>query len=287
MFENPENNSAGWQEVPAVRHGGVEETAYLDRIAEECPVALVFNGISHAVMMTTPRDFASFAAGFALTEGIIKRVADIHDMEVVLHADSAEVQLTVSQEVFFALKTKRRSMSGRTGCGVCGIESIALLDLDPEPLPASKRLAYASPEAIRRATEALPKHQHLMQLTGGIHAAAWCDPDGNIAFVFEDVGRHNALDKLIGHLALNRIAMDDGFVLLSSRASYELVRKAARVGIPMIATISAPTSLAVNIARRAGIKLASFCRGDRFVDYTAGPDVVDERAPVSVACSIA
>jgi FdhD protein len=287
MFEIPENSNAGWQEVPAVRHGAIEETAFLDRIAEECPVALVFNGISHAVMMTTPRDFATFAAGFALTEGIVKCIADIRDIDVVLHADSAEVQLTLAQEEFFALKAKRRSMAGRTGCGVCGIESIALLDLDPEPLPAAKRVPCVAPEAIRRATETLPAHQHLMRSTGGVHAAAWCDRDGHIACAFEDVGRHNALDKLIGHLALSRIAMDDGFVLLSSRASYELVRKAARVGIPMIATISAPTTLAVNIARRAGIKLTSFCRGDRFVDYTAGPNIPSERAPAAAPCGIA
>lgn len=285
MFENPESR-AGWQQVVASRRSGADESAILDRIAEECPVALVFNGISHAVMMSTPRDFTSFAAGFALTEGIVKRISDIHDMEVILHADSAEVQLTVAQEAFFALKTKRRSMSGRTGCGVCGIESIALLDLDPEPLPAPARLLTIPPEAIRRATEALSAHQPLMQETGGVHAAAWCGPDGEIVHAFEDVGRHNALDKLIGHLALSRIPMDNGFVLLSSRASYELVRKAARVGIPMLATISAPTSLAVNIARRAGIKLVSFCRGNRFVDYSAGPAAIPESLPESTLCSL-
>lgn len=285
MFENPESR-AGWQQVSATRRSGAAESATLDRIAEEWPVALVFNGISHVVMMTTPRDFTSFAAGFALTEGIVQRVADIHDMEVVLHADSAEVQLTVAQEAFFALKTKRRAMSGRTGCGVCGIESIALLDLDPEPLPATARALQVSPEAIRRATASLPAHQHLMQSTGGVHAAAWCRTDGSIMHVFEDVGRHNALDKLIGHLALNRMPMDNGFVLLSSRASYELVRKAGRVGIPMLATISAPTSLAVDIARRAGIKLVSFCRGDRYVDYSASPGATSESLPEPAACSL-
>lgn len=282
MFENPDS-STGWQVAAAVRHSVADECVIEDHIAEECPVALVFNGISHAVMMATPRDFTSFAAGFALTEGIVTRIADIHDIEVILHAGSTEVQMTVAQEAFFALKTKRRAMSGRTGCGVCGIESIASLDLDPEPLPIPARMQTVSPDAIRRATTALPAHQHLMQATGGVHAAAWCRPNGDIEHVFEDVGRHNALDKLIGHLALSRIPMDGGFVLLSSRASYELVRKAARVGIPMLATISAPTSLAVDIARRAGIKLLSFCRGERFVDYSSSAATATSQSALEAA----
>ncbi|MNS96673.1 formate dehydrogenase accessory protein [compost metagenome] len=125
-----------------------------------------------------------------------------------------------------------------------------------------------SREMIERAVAALPSHQRLMQATGGVHAAAWCDAGGEILHVFEDVGRHNGLDKLIGHLAMQRVAMDDGFVLLSSRASYELVRKVARMNIQMLATISAPTSLAIRIAEQAGLRLLSFCRQDGYVDYT-------------------
>jgi FdhD protein len=246
-----------------------ESTAGTDRVVEEFPVALVFNDISHAVMMATPLDLEAFAVGFALTEGIVERAADIYDLEVLMHADSAEVQLTIAQPAFLQLKDKRRALAGRTGCGVCGIESIELLDLQPQKIARRVNVADISPSAIESAARELPGRQMLMSETGGIHAAAWCDPDGSIVEVFEDVGRHNALDKLIGGLARRREDMQDGFVFLSSRASYELVRKAARMNIPLLATISAPTSLAIEIAERAGMRLLSFCRQDGFVEYTA------------------
>lgn len=252
--------------------GGVAETAQ-DYVGQEWPVALVFNGISHAVMMCTPRDLEAFAVGFAMSEGIVARGSDIKDIDVILHADAplphAEVQLDVVQQAFAALKDRRRALAGRTGCGVCGIESIDLLDLAPERVPDTGFLARLAPDALARAAHALPAHQTLTQLTGGLHAAAWCDATGAIRMAFEDVGRHNALDKLIGSLVLSRAEPTDGFVFLSSRASYELVRKAARVGIPMLATISAPTSLAIDVAREAGIRLLGFCRNDGFVEYVS------------------
>ena len=138
----------------------------------------------------------------------------------------------------------------------------------PEPLAAARTIAPTA-AMIRTAADALRARQHLMAATGGVHAAAWCGPDGQLRAVFEDVGRHNALDKLIGHLARARETFGDGFVFLSSRASYELVRKAARMQIPMLATISAPTSLAIRIAEQAGVRLLSFCRQDGFVEYTS------------------
>jgi FdhD protein len=254
------------------RHrGGAVETAG-DRIGQEWPIALVFNGISHAVMMCTPRDLEAFAVGFAISEGIVERGSDIHDIEVTMHAEGspipyAQVDLTVVQQAFVALKERRRALAGRTGCGVCGVESIDLLDLAPERVPDTGFIARLAPDAIARAARALPEHQTLTKLTGGLHAAAWCASDGTILRAFEDVGRHNALDKLIGQLVRERADTTDGFVFLSSRASYELVRKAARVGIPMVATISAPSSLAVTIARQAGIRLLSFCREAGYVDY--------------------
>ncbi len=252
------------------REGAVETEA--DRIGQEWPVALIFNGISHAVMMCTPRDLEAFAVGFAISEGIVERGSDIHDLEVTMHGEElpfpyAQVDLTVVQQAFVALKEKRRALAGRTGCGVCGIESIDFLDLAPERVPDTGFLSRLAPDAIAHAARALPAHQALTKLTGGLHAAAWCAADGTIRRAFEDVGRHNALDKLIGQLVLDRADTTDGFVFLSSRASYELVRKAARVGIPMVATISAPSSLAVTIARQAGIRLLSFCREAGFVDY--------------------
>ncbi|KVE37434.1 formate dehydrogenase accessory sulfurtransferase FdhD [Burkholderia sp. TSV86] len=266
---------SGVVELPVRRRRGDAIDATFDHVGQEWPVALVFNGISHAVMMCTPRDLEAFAVGFALSEGIVERGSDVKDIDVVLRGDGpiphAEVQLTVVQQAFAALKERRRALAGRTGCGVCGIESIDLLDLAPQRVPDHGFLARIAPDAIARAAREFPAHQTLTQQTGGLHAAAWCDAAGAIRHAFEDIGRHNALDKLIGTLTLERADTTDGFVFLSSRASYELVRKSARVGIPMVATISAPSSLAVEIARQAGLRLVSFCREAGYVDYgTAG-----------------
>jgi len=225
-------------------------------------------------MMATPLDLEAFAVGFSLTEGIVDSVREIYEVEVAPGCDGIEVRIEISQRAFMAMKARRRSLAGRTGCGVCGIESLQLLDLVPEPLAATARQVAPTTAMIRRAAEALRGHQQLMAATGGVHAAAWCGPDGQLRVVFEDVGRHNALDKLIGHLARAREAFGDGFVFLSSRASYELVRKAARMQIPMLATISAPTSLAIRIAEQAGVRLLSFCRQDGFVEYTSPESVL-------------
>lgn len=252
------------------RHGDTRRTG--DRVVEELPVALVFNGISHAVMMATPIDLEAFALGFALSEGIVERATEVFDIETFITTHSAEVQITIAQKAFMALKGKRRTLVGRTGCGVCGIESIELLDLHPARIAHAGAASDIGAAAVERAVRELPARQVLMHETGGIHAAAWCDRDGAVIDVFEDVGRHNALDKLIGHLARRQADTRAGFVFLSSRASYELVRKAARLHIPMIATISAPTSLAIDIAQQAGIRLLSFCRGDGFVEYVTRED---------------
>jgi FdhD protein len=267
-----ETDRSGAQERPVVRHRGIapEDAARTtDRVAEELPVALVFNGISHAVMMVTPRDLQAFAMGFALTEGLVGKASDVFDIEVEEHARSFAVTLTIAQEDFMLLKQQRRSMAGRSGCGVCGVESLDLIDMKPPRIDAAPLHDAASlPPAIARAAAELGQHQELMRATGGVHAAAWCDASGAVLRVCEDVGRHNALDKLIGYLAIDRVDMTQGFVFMSSRGSYELVRKAARLNIPMLATISAPSTLAIDIALEAGIKLVSFCRKDACVEYT-------------------
>jgi FdhD protein len=275
---------AGWQPRSIVRHRGNAADAAQDRIADEWPVALVFNGISHAVMMATPRDLEAFAVGFALTEGIVARNSDVHDIEVFWHESSASVELAIVQSAFAGLKERRRTLAGRTGCGVCGIDSLDALDLVPEQVADTGFVARVAPDAIARARAALPDHQPLMRATGAVHAAAWCDASGSIVRAYEDVGRHNALDKLIGALTLARADLADGFVFLSSRASYELVRKAARVGISMVATISAPTALAVGIAERAGIALYSFCNERGYVEYArAGSSGAGESGKSGVA----
>jgi FdhD protein len=269
MKLDTESDRTGFQERRVLRHRGAEASRTTDRVAEELPVALVFNGISHAVMMVTPRDLQPFALGFALTEGLVAQGADVFDIEVHDHSSSFEVEITIASQEFVQLKQQRRSMAGRSGCGVCGIESLELLDLKPARIDAAPLHDAATLQpAIARAAAELGQHQELMQATGGVHAAAWCDASGAVLRVCEDVGRHNALDNLIGHLALEGADMRRGFVFMSSRASYELVRKAARMNIPMLATISAPSTLAIDIATEAGIKLVSFCRKDGFVEYT-------------------
>ncbi|RJF91911.1 formate dehydrogenase accessory sulfurtransferase FdhD [Noviherbaspirillum saxi] len=259
----------GYQARKIVRHKAGAEQITTDSVAEETPVALVYNGISHAVMMATPLDLEEFAVGFTLTEGIVSHSSEIYEVEVSLLKNSAEVQLEISQRAFAAMKERRRALAGRTGCGVCGIESIELLDLVPRRMPEPVVRLSPSRDMIERAAASLPSHQRLMQATGGVHAAAWCNASGEVMHVFEDVGRHNGLDKLVGYLMMRRVSLDNGFVFLSSRASYELVRKAARMNIQLLATISAPTSLAIQIAELAGLRLLSFCRKDGYVDYTS------------------
>ncbi|MDP5240914.1 formate dehydrogenase accessory sulfurtransferase FdhD [Uliginosibacterium sp. 31-16] len=261
--------------LPVQRHRDGRDERVQDLVAEEVPVALVFNGISHAVMMASPADLEEFATGFALSEGILAAPGEIRDLEILQHTDGIEIAMTIAEPAFLALKDHRRSLTGRTGCGVCGTESLSLLDLTPERVsPANFTVDHA---AIRRILAELPAHQPLTQATGCAHAAAWCSPAGEIQRVFEDVGRHNALDKLLGWLALRRIDHTDGFVFLTSRASYELVRKVARRNIATLATISAPTALAIRLAHDAGIRLLSFCRDKGFVEYPA------ESAPPSLA----
>lgn len=177
------DDQPGFVERQVRRHRKNEVAIAADNVGQEWPVALVFNGISHAVMMCTPRDLEAFAVGFSMTEGIVERGSDIHDIEVYLRDDGvalphAEVHLQVVQQAFASLKDKRRALAGRTGCGVCGIESIDLLDLQPERVPDTGFLNRLAPDAIECAARELPAHQQLTKLTGGLHAAAWCDENG-------------------------------------------------------------------------------------------------------------
>lgn len=255
--------------VSRVRDGQLQHCE--DQVAEEYPVALVFNGISHAVMMASPCDLEEFALGFSLSEGIVSHRREVQDIEILFHPDGAEIQLSITQAAFQKLKAHRRTLTGRTGCGVCGTESLGLLDLSPEALPSSAAHAAFGHAGIVRILGDLPRHQQLTQASGCAHAAAWCSLHGEILRVFEDVGRHNALDKLFGWMANQGIEPASGLIFLTSRASYELVRKAARMQVPMLATISAPTALAIRIAQAAGIRLLSFCRQNGFVEYPPLP----------------
>ncbi|MBX3622122.1 MAG: formate dehydrogenase accessory sulfurtransferase FdhD [Rhizobacter sp.] len=255
------------QEVVVQRLGPAAAHSHTDTIAAEVPVALVFNGISHAVMMATPADLEAFALGFALSEGLLADRSECRGIEVVPGPDGVEVQLDVASQAASRLQERRRTLAGRTGCGLCGIDSLRQLDLQPQPVARAAWVDTLAPEVLLRAFAALPERQPMNAQTGAHHAAAWSSTEGELTTVMEDVGRHNALDKLLGQRAQQRLPNADGFVIMSSRASYELVRKCARLGVPVLATISAPTSLAVDIARQAGMQLYGFCRGEQVVRY--------------------
>jgi FdhD protein len=236
-----------------------------DQLAVEVPVALEFNGISHAVMLATPSDLESFALGFALSEGIIPRPSDFRSAEIEESAQGVTVHCQISSQAFMHLKQRRRNMTGRTGCGLCGVES---LDQVIRKIPVVAPGKVISSFALRAALNELSKRQPLGNLTGGMHAAAWSSSTGQLQIVCEDVGRHNALDKLIGRMTERKMNFQDGFLLITSRASVEMVQKAATLGISCLVAISAPTALAVETANSTGMTLIAFARENSFVLYT-------------------
>ncbi len=245
-----------------------------DVLAEEIPVALVYNGVSHVVMLATPQNLDEFALGFSLTEGILQDKNELYGIETIEQAQGIELHCEIASAQFANLKERRRNLVGRTGCGLCGAESIeqAMRVRNTRPLvPALQALPHA---AIQHAFGSIQYWQVLQQATGATHACAWADTDGNVLLVREDVGRHNALDKLIGALA-TRPPQTTGFVLTTSRASYEMVQKVTSVGINLLAAISAPTGLAVRFAEENGVTLVGFVRDNRHVIY-AHPERMNE-----------
>ena len=240
----------------------------IDCLAEEVPVALVFNGISHAVMLATPQDLEDFALGFSLTEGILQHKSELYDIEIVPQENGIELQLNIATERFEKLKERRRSMVGRTGCGLCGAENLSQVMRLPQAAAnmIKQPLQTLNAQSVQNALTNIHAQQALQQATGAMHACAWADVEGNISLVREDVGRHNAMDKLIGALAKNP-PNSAGFVLTTSRASYEMVQKVMSVGINTLAAISAPTGLAVRIAEENNITLLGFVRQHQHVVY--------------------
>jgi formate dehydrogenase accessory protein FdhD len=241
------------------------ESEVEDAIAEEIPVALVYNGISHVVMLATPLDLEEFALGFSLSEGIVGAAREVRDIEIHAAGPGIEVRLDIASERFQTLKERRRNLAGRTGCGLCGTES---LEQVLRPLPKIAPSRSIAPQSIHAAFAALQGHQRLHALTGAVHAAAWARTDGSLTLVREDVGRHNALDKLIGAMAFRDAAFDTGFAIITSRASSEMVQKAATLRVPLLAAISAPTGLAIRLARECGLMLVGFARGASHVVYS-------------------
>ncbi len=275
-MSNPKDRSAAPQLVPGnplfglgyakpvqrrtfVRVADAHQEQQEADVAEEAPVAISYNGRPHVVMMATPADLEDFAVGFTLSEQIVGSATEIGAVEVVRHAQGVELQLQIGEDAAGRLTQRARNLVGRTSCGLCGVELIS--DALREIAPVQDGVHFEI-DALMRAEAALFSRQNWNQETGAMHAAAWATADGTLAIVREDVGRHNALDKVIG--ALGRAGQNggDGFIVITSRASYELVQKTAVAGIPMIAAVSRPTGLAIRLAEVMGIALVGLLRQD-------------------------
>ena len=257
------------------RLDGAAESGGEAPVAEEVPIALVYNARPHVVMMGTPADLEDFAIGFTLTEGIVGRAGDISAVEVVRHAQGVEVQLSIPEAEAGELKERGRALIGRAGCGLCGVETIQEALREHQPVLPGERIAV---EALWRAERELPTHQIWNRDTGSLHAAAWANASGEIEVAREDVGRHNALDKVVGARARAGLGLDGGFMVITSRASYELVQKCAAVGIRLLAAVSRPTGLAIGLAESTGITLVALLRGSTANVY-AHPERLTGRAP--------
>jgi formate dehydrogenase accessory protein FdhD len=235
-----------------------------DLVAEEMPVALVYHGVPHVVMLATPADLEDYAVGFTLSEGLVAHRDEIRGVEVTLGEEAAEVRITVAWERFSTLLDRRRNLTGRSGCGLCGQETVEAAVREVKAVGSGARLTTAQ---LHDAIAQLADLQPINARTGSVHAAAWVVPGRGIQLVREDVGRHNALDKTIGALVRAGLDPADGALLLTSRASFEIVQKSAAVGVAFVAAFSAPTAFAVRLAERAGLTLVAFAREHQHVVY--------------------
>jgi len=244
------------------RRGAV--TREHDLIAEEMPVALVYHGVPHVVMLATPADLEDYAIGFTLSEGLVAHPDEIRGVQVSYGKESAEVAITVAWERFSALLDRRRNLTGRSGCGLCGQETVEAAVREVQSVGSGVRLSSAE---LHEAIAQLAHRQPINARTGSVHAAAWVVPGKGIQVVREDVGRHNALDKTIGALVRSGLDPAGGALLLTSRASFEMVQKSAAMGVTLVAAFSAPTAFAVRLAERAGLTLVAFAREHQHVVY--------------------
>ena len=251
-------------ELPVQRWTRGTLVSATDLIAEEKPVALVYHDVPHVVMLATPADLEDYAFGFTLSEGLVERADEIRGVEVVQSEASAVVKISVAWERFTQLLQRRRNLAGRTGCGLCGAETAEDAIRECPAVPPGVTITAAE---LHGAMAQLSGRQPINARTGSVHAAAWVVPGEGIKVVREDVGRHNALDKTIGALARAKTDFATGYMLITSRASYEMVQKCATVGIPLLVALSAPTAFAVRLAQRTGLTLIAFARADQHVVY--------------------
>jgi len=239
------------------------EMAIQDAVIQETPVAVEFNGIAYTVMMCTPMNLEEFAIGFSLTEGIIDKLIDIHDVEITKHTTGITLSIQIANRCVSRLKERRRSLTGMTGCGICGIEKLDGICRVVTPLNTNTEFDIGH---LDHALDCLHSQQVLNQLTGASHAAGYLNTNGQVEMVFEDVGRHIALDKLIGWITW--YGRRSGAILVTSRASFEMVQKVAASGVEILLAVSAATDMAVELAEKLNITLAGYCRIGRANIYT-------------------
>ena len=235
-----------------------------DLVAEETPVALVYHDVPHVVMLATPADLEDYAFGFTLSEGLVASADEIRGVEVIPGEASTDVKISVAWERFTELLQRRRNLAGRTGCGLCGAETAEDAIRECQVVPAGVTVTATE---LHEAMAQLSALQLINARTGSVHAAAWVVPGRGIQVVREDVGRHNALDKTIGALARAQADFAAGYMLITSRASYEMVQKCATMGVALLVALSAPTAFAVRLAQRSGLTLVAFARADQHVVY--------------------
>jgi FdhD protein len=264
---------SGFTELTTARWDKHGSEKVKDRVARETPIALTYNRRSHVVMMATPADLEDFALGFSLSEDIVASPGELLATRVIERERGLEVAMTVSEDCLARLEHQRRNLTGRTGCGLCGAESLDQAMREPATVSHRLQVRHA---ALQAAVHALQTPLPVQQATGAVHCAAWCTLEGDIRHAREDVGRHNALDKLIGHLARTGFDAAEGFILVSSRASYEMSYKAASIGVELLLAASAPTALAIDYALRSGLTLVGFARPGRHNVYTFPERIIDQ-----------
>jgi FdhD protein len=252
------------REVPVRRWRDGVDTLTVDEVAEEAPIALTYHSIPHVVMLATPADLEDLAFGFTVSEALVANAGEISSIEVIRSTEAIEVRVAVASERFSQILKRQRNLTGRTGCGLCGVETIEEAIRRPPAVGDGVRVTTAE---LHAALAELETRQQLNARTGSVHAAAWVRPGRGVEIVREDVGRHNALDKVIGALLRSSTDPAAGFAVVTSRASYEMVQKTATAGIAFLAAVSAPTGLAIRLAQACGLTLVGFARAHQHVVY--------------------